>query len=156
MFCRKCGAEISENAVYCHACGEKISEVSSPTVAQSNESLSVIGPQKMQNEGYLYQFPGRSPDNVAKAVSNLFQQEEYSLEEGNLMDGIYGVGSGGVKRALGGAFSKRYRFRCIIRPIDGVSSLEIYKAMSGMSGGMIGIRKLNKEFERIREALKTL
>lgn len=156
MFCRKCGAEISENAVYCHACGEKISEVSSPTVAQSNESLSVIGPQKMQNEGYLYQFPGRSPDNVANAVSNLFQQQEYSLEEGNLMDGIYGVGSGGVKRALGGAFSKRYRFRCIIRPIDGVSSLEIYKAMSGMSGGMIGIRNLNKEFERIREALKTL
>jgi len=156
VFCRKCGAEVGEKAAYCSSCGEKISGLNSATVARGNESLAVIGPQKMQNEGYLFQFPGRSPDEVARAVSNFFQEQKYQLEEGNLMDGIYGIGSGGVKRALGGAFSKRYRFRCIIRTVNGLTSLEVYKAMSGMSGGLIGIKKLNQEFERILEGMKNL
>lgn len=156
MFCRKCGEELTDGAVYCGSCGEKVSKNSVESAGVTTGSLTVVGPQQMQNEGYLFSFPGRSPDTVAQLISNLFQQEDYRLEEGTTMNGVYGIGSGGAKRLLGGAFSKRYRFQCIIHEIDGVTSLEIYKAMSGMSGGIIGIRKLNEEFERIRTAIKSI
>jgi hypothetical protein len=155
VYCRKCGEKLDNGAVYCASCGEKISKPSAE-VENINQPLTVVGPEKIPNEGYRFTFPHSSPENVAEKVANLFQDEDYRLEEGDFMSGIYGIGSGGTKRLLGGAFSKRYRFKIFIREINGETTLEIYKGMSGVSGGMIGIRRLNQEFERFREAIKRL
>ena len=77
------------------------------------------------------------------------------MEEGNIMSGIYGVGSAG-KRLLAGAFSKRYRFKFMIHEKDGSTLFEIYKAMSGFSGGVLGIRAFDKEWERILAEVKSV
>lgn len=155
MYCRKCGAKLEDGAIYCASCGEKIIE-NSAGVENINQPLTVLGPEPIPNEGYRFTFPHSNPEKVADKVADLFREEDYRLEEGDYMAGIYGIGSGGTKRLLGGAFSKRYRFKIFIRKINGETTLDIYKGMSGVSGGIIGIRKLNQEFERFREAIKTL
>jgi hypothetical protein len=163
MYCTNCGEEIGEGGVYCGSCGEKISknilENSHANVGGGDKTLKVSEPQLITHKtwgyGYLFQFPYTKRDAVAHAIASLFEREGYQLEEGNSISGIYGVGSTG-KRLLAGAFSKRYRFEFMIHEKDGLTLFEIYKAMSGLSGGVLGLRALDKEWERILAEVKSL
>jgi len=105
--------------------------------------------------GYLFQFPYTKQDAVAHTIASFFEREGYDLEEGNSKNGIYGVGSAD-KRLLVGSFSKRYLFKFIILEKDGLTLFEIYKAMSGFSGGVLGKLALDKEWERILTEVKLL
>ncbi len=162
MYCTSCGEETDEGG-YCGSCGEKISknmlENSHAHVGGGEKTLQLLKPQLVTHKtwgyGYLFQFPNTKQDAVAHTIASFFEREGYHLEEGNSMSGIYGVGSAG-KRLLAGAFSKRYRFKFIIHEKEGLTLFEIYKAMSGFSGGVLGIRALDKEWERILAEVKSL
>jgi hypothetical protein len=163
VYCTNCGEETIEGGGYCGSCGKKISknklENSHENVGGADKTLKVLEPQlvvhKIWGGGYLFQFPYTKRVAVAQTIASLFEREGYHLEEGNIMSGIYGVGSAG-KRLLAGAFSKRYRFKFVIHEKDGLTLFEIYKAMSGFSGGVLGIRALDKEWERILAEVKSL
>ena len=163
MYCTNCGEETIERGGYCGSCGERISknilENSHENVGGGDKTLKVLEPQlvmhKIWGGGYLFQFPYTKRDAVAQTIASLFEREGYHLEEGNIMSGIYGVGSAG-KRLLAGAFSKRYRFKFMIHEKDGSTLFEIYKAMSGFSGGVLGIRAFDKEWERILAEVKSV
>lgn len=138
---------------------EKYIKNSGENVEVAGATLKILEPQLVQHkskgEGYLLQFPHSKPDAVARTIAHFFEGEGYHLEEGNSMSGICGVGSVN-KRLLAGGFSKRYRFEFMIHEKDGMTSLEIYKAMSGMSGGLLGLRAMNIEWERILAEIKSL
>lgn len=157
MFCPNCGSEISENQNFCWSCGEKIPDI--PTIDLTQPKLNLESNQpvtvehKVRGQGLLFQFPQTSSEEVSKKIAEFFHANGYLLEEGTPFNGIYGIGSGG-KRLLVGVLAKRYRFEIFIYEKEGNAILEIYKAMSGASGGLLGIRALNKEYDRICEYIK--
>ncbi len=100
--------------------------------------------------------PGRPWQEVSEAVFNMFSAQGYKLEEGTKLDGIYGIGNA-VGRFWGGGFVTRNKFSLkIFTTPDGGTLIHFDKAMSGMSGGVIGIAKINKEFDRVFALLTSL
>lgn len=95
----------------------------------------------------------QSPGELADKVSARFQARGYRLEEGTNMDGVYANGSAAA-RVLVGGFAKRNKFSVkIMQQQDGKCTVILDKAMSGAMGGMIGVSKMNKEYNEVQQML---
>ena len=103
---------------------------------------------------YVFAFPQFTKDELARRVDDFFiKKEGYRLEAGEVGTAIYGIGST-FWRILFGVFAKRYRFSVrITQGEDGGAQLTFAKEMTGISGGIFGMRSLNKEFARIASLL---
>ena len=99
---------------------------------------------------------GRGWQEVSESIYNMFVQEQYALEEGSKIDGTYGIGNA-AGRFWGGAFVTRNKFSIkLFTTPDGGTLVHFDKAMSGMSGGVIGVSKMKKEFDRVGFLLQNL
>jgi hypothetical protein len=117
------------------------------------KGASGMAKPKLQNwqetkDGAVFVFEGSDANAVADAVNMLLAGEGYSLESGTPLSGEYGKGSK-VARALLGAFVKRYKFSVQINPQGDTTMLSFSRAMSGFSGGVIGMGKLKEEQRRL-------
>lgn len=101
----------------------------------------------------VFLFEGTNVKELSGIIENLFLGEGYKREQGSPENAVYGIGNK-TMRILFGAFVKRYTFNVIIKEENSQTKLELIKGMSGVSGGAIGIAKLNKEYKRITEAIK--
>lgn len=117
-------------------------------------NLKLADFQESKNSRIFF-FEGTNTNDLALKIGNFFTGKGYKLEEGSPENAIYGIGNK-VMRILFGAFVKRYTFSVIIKDEDGKTKLEFAKGMSGISGGAIGIAKLNKEYKKIIEEIKNL
>lgn len=102
-----------------------------------------------------YTYENASAEDVANAVEQLFKKHGYKIEQGNKMEGVYGIGSK-VMRVLFGAFAKRYVFGIAIEQVGADTRLTFKKGMTGMMGGAIGYAKMNSETERWKIRFKEL
>ncbi|MBT3318967.1 MAG: hypothetical protein HN389_04255 [Clostridia bacterium] len=100
--------------------------------------------------------PSRNWQEVSDLIYNMFIAEHYALEEGTKIDGIYGIGNA-AGRFWGGGFVTRNKFsiKIFTTPDDG-TLIHFDKAMSGMGGGIMGMAKMNKEFDRVKLILQNL
>lgn len=110
--------------------------------------------QETQN-GKTYSYEGTTVKELAGVINNFFLSQGYKLEEGSLENAIYGIGNK-VMRILFGAFVKRYTFHIVVKEADANTIVEFSKGMSGVSGGVIGVTKLNNEYKRLVEAMKNI
>ena len=79
----------------------------------------------------------------------LMKTQEYNLESGTPVNGVYGIGSR-VGRVLAGGLAKRYKYNLSVSDgDDGEVVLSLTPAMHGGSGGIIGASKLKKETKRL-------
>ena len=109
-----------------------------------------------QKDGTTYTFEGASYEEVVRSLDSKFSLEGYKLESGAPGNGTYGTGST-IMRLLFGAFVKRYTFSVIASEAgEQRVNLALNKGMTGISGGVIGYAKMNKEHKRISEAIKSL
>jgi DNA-directed RNA polymerase subunit RPC12/RpoP len=139
-FCTTCGKPLQfEQAEICPGCGVRIRAPPKPPVKGE----------------YRFQYGGRTPDQLADSVYSLFQKEGYQLIEGTKCKGIYGKGSFAM-RILAGGFANYNKFSVRITEEKPLTTLEFTPAMSGMSGGVIGVVRLNNEFERIKNLIQQL
>ena len=106
----------------------------------------------MTEVGIIVFFENAPPETVANEVREFFESEGYRLEKGEPACGLYGTGSTAL-RILFGAFVKRFKFNVDVQPGENYTELSIIKAMTGISGGVLGYSKMNKELDRIRDAL---
>ena len=107
-------------------------------------------------EKIIFVYAPCPPQQVADAAAALMHREGYRLEQGNLMNGVWGIGNK-TMRILFGAFVKRFSFHIMIGPgLNGEVQLEFSKGMSGFSGGVIGIAKPNTEMNRMQQLLRGL
>jgi hypothetical protein len=104
--------------------------------------------------GIVFQYEGSELNSIIDGVKHFFENRLYRLESGEPGHGIYGTGSN-LMRIIFGAFAKRYSFSVkITNPQDRPSVVfHLEKAMSGAMGGVIGYRKMTKEYNAIVEAL---
>lgn len=99
---------------------------------------------------------GQSADELAQRVYAQFMARGYKLEEGTMTRGVYGNGNAAARALLGG-FVKRNKFSVSIeQSAEGGFNISLDKAMSGAMGGVMGVSKLNKEFDQIHQMLTSL
>ncbi len=145
IYCPGCAKPIQHDAVVCPKCGIQVKELK-----VSSESMELQSFDKNSNgANYLVK---TDTNTLAQHVRDFFKAEGYELENGSILKGGYTKGSLG-KRVLAGPFANLFKFNVEIEDKDGVANLLLSKGMSGFSGGLIGVSKMNKETERIRTKL---
>jgi hypothetical protein len=117
-------------------------------------NLQLVNFQESGGKHY-FTYSNSTPETVAREMGNMMMREGYKLESGTPYAGTYGVGST-VMRILFGAFVKRYTFDFQMQPSGDATVLEFKKGMTGMSGGVIGLAKMNSEYTRVSNGLRML
>ena len=98
----------------------------------------------------------KSADELADKVAESFTARGYKLEEGTKYQGVYGNGSAAM-RVLFGGLAKRNKFAVtVLQNAERGFAVDIDKAMSGAMGGVIGVSKMDNEFQRVQEMLSVL
>ena len=139
-FCRTCGKPLQfENAEICPSCGVRIREPPKPAVKGE----------------YTFIYEKTSQNQLAEKVYDLFQNEGYQLNEGTKFKGIYGKGSFALRLVVGG-FATYNKFSIHITDAKPLTKLEFSTPMSGISGGFIGVVRLENEFNRIKDLIQKL
>jgi hypothetical protein len=117
-------------------------------------NLTIVNFQEADKAHY-FTYGNTTPEVVARELANFMQREGYKLETGDFYRGTYGIGST-IMRILFGAFVKRYTFDFAMQPSGNAVVLEFKKGMTGWSGGVIGLSKMNSEFKRMSANLRML
>ncbi len=92
---------------------------------------------------------------VAQKINDFFVSRGYKLEEGTMAVAKYGIGNM-TMRMLFGAFVKRFQFNIAVEEVAGEIKFAFSKSGSGMSGGLIGMKKTTTEMIKIRDLMKTI
>ena len=90
---------------------------------------------------------------LAQNANDFFLNNKYKLKKGSIENAVYERGNY-IARVLLGAFIVYYKFNVIVEQEGNKAILTLSKAHSGMSGGVIGVVKLKKEFKKITDALE--
>jgi hypothetical protein len=102
----------------------------------------------------IYNLTGCTKAEVENKLNLFFTSEGYTLKssEGDVF--TYTKGNR-VLRLLFGAFVKYHKQSATIKTEGDLISLMLHKDSTGMSGGLIGMNQVKKEFARLSEAFKT-
>jgi hypothetical protein len=102
----------------------------------------------------LFSITGTSKSELENKLHLFFSSEGYSVksekEEGKK---IYKKGNF-VLRILFGAFAKYHQVLVVAQPTGDHFSVLIQRDASGISGGLVGMNQVRKEFARLTEAFK--
>ncbi len=109
--------------------------------------IKFIGKEETGQSFHTFVFECESDQELANHVSGTFLKRGYKLK-GNSYEGSYEKGDRTL-RLLFGAFVKYFKFKIKIEN----NKLHIHKESSGMSGGLIGMNQVNKEFDAIVQEL---
>jgi hypothetical protein len=96
---------------------------------------------------------GCSKDELENKLNLFFTSEGYKLKSAVGEGRTYEKGNR-VLRILFGAFAKYHKQSVTIKNNGNLFSLMLLKDSTGMSGGLIGMNQVKKEFTRLSEALK--
>ena len=117
-------------------------------------NLNLVHFQEVDKK-HVFSFANCKPEDAAREFANLKQSLGYKIEGGDYYRGTWGVGSS-VMRILFGAFVKRYTFDFAIYAYGENTVLEYKKGMTGISGGVIGLAKMNTEFSKISMMIRNM
>ncbi|MEO7922637.1 MAG: hypothetical protein ABIR30_03105 [Chitinophagaceae bacterium] len=96
---------------------------------------------------------GCTKDELDNKLNLFFTSEGYKLKSAENETRTYEKGNR-VLRILFGAFVKYHKQSVAIKTDGQLYSLMLTKNSTGMSGGLIGMNQVKKEFARLSEALK--
>ncbi|MGQ0613397.1 MAG: hypothetical protein ACT4PV_06645 [Planctomycetaceae bacterium] len=99
-------------------------------------------------------FSGATADEIADRIAVFMTARGYRLESGDKHQAVYGKGSA-VAQAFLGAFINRQKHNITVAPEDGKVAVVIARGMVGGFGGLIGVRRVKKEFQTIVEGLQS-
>ena len=145
IYCPNCAKPVNKETVVYPNCGVQVKEVK-----VSPETI-VLKSFEKTSDGANYLFE-TDPNTLANYVSEFFKSEGYELQEGNVLNGGYLKGSL-ASRVMFGGFAQRFKFNVSITDKEGMAYLVLSKGMSGFSGGIIGVGKMNNETDRLRMKL---
>jgi len=116
------------------------------------ERPALVGSTPGKNELTLL-FAGTSADEVAERVAAFMGARGYRLESGTKHQAVYGKGSA-LAQVFLGALINRQKHSITVAPQEGNVAVVIARGMSGGLGGLIGVRRVKKEFQAISEGLQ--
>jgi hypothetical protein len=101
----------------------------------------------------IYTITGCSKAELENRLNLFFSSEGYTLKSNVGEVSTYTKGNR-VLRLLFGAFVKYHKQSATIKEEGSNFSLLLHKDSTGMSGGLIGMNQVKKEFARLSEAFK--
>lgn len=101
----------------------------------------------------VYNITGTSKEELENKLNLFFTSEGYKLKSAEAETHTYTKGNR-VLRILLGAFVKYHKQSVIVKNEGDLFSVMLHKDSSGMSGGLIGMNQVKKEFARLSEAFK--
>lgn len=145
IYCPNCAKPVNKEDVVCPNCGVQVKELK-----VSPETI-VLKSFEKNSDGANFLFE-TDINTLANYVHEFFKTEGYELKEGNILNGAYLKGSLAGRVMLGG-FAERFKFNVSVTDKGGMANLVLSKGMSGFSGGLIGLGKMNNETDRLRMKL---
>ena len=102
----------------------------------------------------VYNITGCTKDELDNKLNLFFNSEGYTLKSTEGETHTYTKGNR-VLRLILGAFVKYHKQSVIVKTEGSLFSVMLHKDSTGMSGGLIGMNQVKKEFARLSEAFKT-
>lgn len=101
----------------------------------------------------VYNITGCTKEELENRLNLFFSSEGYTLKSS--AGDVYTYTKGNrVMRILFGAFVKYHKQTATIKTDGNLFSVMLHKDSTGMSGGLIGMNQVKKEFTRLCEAFK--
>ncbi len=101
----------------------------------------------------IYNITACTKEELENKLNLFFTSEGYTLKSSQGEVSAYTKGNR-VMRILFGAFVKYHKQSVTIKNEGSLFSLMLHKDSTGMSGGVIGMNQVKKEFARLSEAFK--
>lgn len=101
----------------------------------------------------IYNATGCTQEELDNKLNHFFSSEGYKPKSSTAETKTFEKGNR-VLRILFGAFVKYHKQSVMIKEEGGLFSVMLHRDSSGMSGGLIGMRQVKKEFERLTEAFR--
>lgn len=101
----------------------------------------------------IYNITGCTKEELDNKLNLFFTSEGYTLKSAEGETHTYTKGNR-VLRLLLGAFVKYHKQSVIVKHEGELYSVMLHKDSTGMSGGLIGMNQVKKEFARLSEAFK--
>ena len=101
----------------------------------------------------VYNITGTTKEELENKLNLFFTSEGYKLKSAEGETHTYIKGNR-VLRILFGAFVKYHKQSVIMKNEGELFSVMLHKDSTGMSGGLIGMNQVKKEFARLSEAFK--
>jgi len=143
-YCISCGTANRDDSRFCESCGALLDQAGTPMAPLLVDRNA---------RGAALVFPEIDASALTTRVHDFFLAKGYTLESGKPGAGTYGMGST-ASRVLFGGLAKRHKFDVAIAQEGSKVKLQLTKAMSGASGGLIGWKAMNTEFDRIVNAFR--
>jgi hypothetical protein len=102
----------------------------------------------------IYNFTECSRAELDNKLNLFFSSEGYKLKKSDDNGWTYEKGNR-IMRILFGAFVKYFKIYVGITQQNDLFSVVVKRDSSGMSGGLVGVNQVRKEFTRITEAFRT-
>lgn len=104
------------------------------------------------SDGFIYVYSGIHQLELEKLLDAVMTQNEYQ----HLGQGVYEKGNR-TMRLLFGGFCKYYKFKLSIDSSDLENiKVRVLSYSSGLSGGLLGLNKVKRETNFLRELFKTI
>ena len=100
---------------------------------------------------HIYNISGCTKDELDNKLNLFFSSEGYKLKSAETETRVYEKGNRAL-RLLFGAFVKYHKQSITIKSSGGQFQVLLLKDSTGMSGGIIGMNQVKKEFARLSEA----
>ena len=100
----------------------------------------------------IYNITGSSKEELENKLNLFFSKEGYKLMQARGENRVYEKGNRAAHILLG-AFAKYHKVFLAVKQEQDLYSLRVQRDYTGMSGGMISMNQVRKEFERLTEAL---
>ncbi len=108
--------------------------------------------EAINSSGFIYVYSGISQYELEKAIDAAMTKNEYI----HLGQGVYEKGSR-IKRLLFGAFCKYYKFKISINASDTDNiKVRVISYSTGLSGGLIGLKKVKDEIKYLQNVYKNI
>ena len=102
----------------------------------------------------VYNFANCTRDELDTKLNLFFSSEGYKLKSNKGDTLVYEKGNR-VLRILFGAFAKYHKSSVTVKGDGNSFSVLLHRDSSGMSGGLIGMNQVRKEFERLSNSFKS-
>lgn len=97
---------------------------------------------------------GTTADELENKITLFFSSEGYKLKSHEGETYTYTKGNRTL-RILFGAFAKFHKQSVVVKQEGDLFSVMLHKDSTGMSGGLIGMNQVKKEFARLSEGFKS-
>ncbi len=101
----------------------------------------------------IYNITGCTPEELDNKLNLFFSSEGYKHKSTTGEVRTYEKGNR-VMRILFGAFTKYHKQAVTVKHEGNLFSILLQKDSTGMSGGLIGMNQVKKEFARLADAFK--